>query len=631
MSVIRYRLLGPVEVTVDGDDPPSELLWRKNLALLVYLARSPRRTRSRDHLIGLLWADKPDTSARHSLREAIRILRRSLGEECVLAEHDQVTLADDGAQLDIDEFDALERDGDWGGAAALVAGPFMDGFGVPDASEFEDWLIAQRASWRRRSTQALINAAEEHLRRGRLDGASQSADRALALDPASEPATRCAMRAAVLAEDRAGALALHDRLTHHLEELGTAPDAATTALVARVQRERRWRLSDEVPMDRTVGAELRRAPLVGREDQLQQLVAAFESCTDDAQATACVIAGDPGLGKSRLAEELVSRARLAGGVVTSVRAVEGDLETPLAGLHALARGLVAAPGLAGAPPEALAGLAREVREFADKFGPGGSAPAPVRRAFIDVLRAVCEEQPVVVLVDNAHWLDDDSMHVLQQALRDLTRHPLLLMLTTRDDRMRDAIEDLRSRLGRDLPGTTVTLHPLADEALNELVAWAVPNYTEEERDRLARRVMSDSAGFPLLAVELLHAVALGMDLGAIAGAWPEPLRTLDQSLPGDLPDTISAAIRVGFRRLSKDAQSLLVAAAVLGGPVDAAQLERASGVSADRVPGGLDELEWQRWLTADARGYMFVARIVREAVAQDLVTAGQRQRILEAS
>jgi predicted ATPase len=439
------------------------------------------------------------------------------------------------------------------------------------------------------------------------------------------------MRAAVLAEDRSGALALHDRLAQHLEELGTAPDAATTALVARVQRERRWRLSDEVPMDPAAGAELRRAPLVGREDQLQQLVAAFESCADDAQATACVIAGDPGLGKSRLAEELVSRARLAGGTVTSVRAVEGDLETPMAGLHALARGLVAAPGLAGAQPEALAGLAREVHEFADKFGSGASSPAPVRRAFIDALRAVSEEQPVVLLVDNAHWLDDDSMHVLQQALRDLARHPMLLLLTTRDDRMRDAIEDLRSRLGRDLPGTTVTLHPLADAALNELVAWALPKYTDEERDRLARRVTSDSAGFPLLAVELLHAVALGMDLGAIAGAWPEPLRTLDQSLPGDLPDTISAAIRVGFRRLSKEAQSLLVAAAVLDGPVDAARLERVSGVSAARVPGALDELEWQRWLTADARGYTFVARIVREAVEQDLVTAGQRQRILDAS
>ena len=72
--MITCRTLGPLAVTVDGAEPPAELLWRKHLALLLYLARSPRRSRSREHLIGLLWADKPETAARHSLREAVRVL-----------------------------------------------------------------------------------------------------------------------------------------------------------------------------------------------------------------------------------------------------------------------------------------------------------------------------------------------------------------------------------------------------------------------------------------------------------------------------------------------------------------------------------------------------------------------------
>jgi len=64
---------------------------------------------------------------------------------------------------------------------------------------------------------------------------------------------------------------------------------------------------------------------------------------------------------------------------------------------------------------------------------------------------------------------------------------------------------------------------------------------------------------PLLAVELLRAVALGLDLGTIHEAWPEPLRTLDQTLPGELPDAVVAAIRIGFRRLSPSAQRILAA------------------------------------------------------------------------
>ena len=68
--MILCRTLGPVEVSVDGGPAPSDLLWRKHLALLVYLARSPRHTRSRDHLVGLLWGDRTEAAARHSLSEA---------------------------------------------------------------------------------------------------------------------------------------------------------------------------------------------------------------------------------------------------------------------------------------------------------------------------------------------------------------------------------------------------------------------------------------------------------------------------------------------------------------------------------------------------------------------------------
>jgi hypothetical protein len=128
-------------------------------------------------------------------------------------------------------------------------------------------------------------------------------------------------------------------------------------------------------------------------------------------------------------------------------------------------------------------------------------------------------------------------------------------------------------------------------------------------------------------VELLHAVSLGMDLHGLEGAWPEPMRTLSQTMPGGLPEAVVGAIRVGFRRLSPEAQRVLVAAAVLGDRVPAAVLARASQLEQARADSALDDLEWQRWLWADPRGYGFVARIARDVVARDMVTRGQRQRI----
>jgi predicted ATPase len=101
-------------------------------------------------------------------------------------------------------------------------------------------------------------------------------------------------------------------------------------------------------------------------------------------------------------------------------------------------------------------------------------------------------------------------------------------------------------------------------------------------------------------------------------------------VPGDLPDTISAALRIGYRRLSPDAQQVLAAAAVLGGRVSEPILARVTQLAPTRVQAALDELEWQRWLEADGSGYGFVANIAARVIERDMVTKGQRARILAA-
>ena len=110
---LSVRVLGPARLTVDGAAAPPELLWRKHLALLVYLARSPRKSRTREHLLGLLWSDRTEALARHSLSEALRVLRRVLGDTAVQADVDQVRLATDRVTLDCDRFAAHAERGEW--------------------------------------------------------------------------------------------------------------------------------------------------------------------------------------------------------------------------------------------------------------------------------------------------------------------------------------------------------------------------------------------------------------------------------------------------------------------------------------------------------------------------------------
>ncbi len=237
--MIMCRTLGPAEVTIDGRAAPPELVWRRHLALLVYLARSPRRVRTRDHLIGMLWPDKEESAARHSLREAVRILRRTLGESAVDTTGQQVRLADDAVCLDTDELEARIAADDWTGAAKLVVGEFMEGFSVPDASAFEDWLASERLAWRDRSVHVLVRHGEALLHSGAARSTADAARRALALDPLSEVGLRLQMRSAVLLGDRAAALSALESLEPRLREAtGVGPQQETREIAERIRRGR---------------------------------------------------------------------------------------------------------------------------------------------------------------------------------------------------------------------------------------------------------------------------------------------------------------------------------------------------------------------------------------------------------
>jgi hypothetical protein len=325
--------------------------------------------------------------------------------------------------------------------------------------------------------------------------------------------------------------------------------------------------------------------------------------------------------------------RLEGRSVAAARAVEGDRVEPGSGVLALARGgLLDLPGTTAAPPGALAALAAVLPTWAERFPRAASAePVPLPRALVDVVAAAAAEQPVVLALDDAQWMDPDSALGLGTVLRDLAAAPVTVVLATAPYPPRPELDELRSRIGRDIEGSAIRLRRLDRAALRHLAGQMLPDYDPAALDRVVRRVANDSAGLPLLAVELLRAVALGLDLGTISGAWPAPLHTLDQSLPGELPDAVITAIRIAARRLTPTAQRVLAATAVLGDLATPPVLERALGLSADEVGRALDELEWHRWLTAEPRGYCFVARIVRQVVERDMVTAGQRRRVLEAA
>ena len=621
-ALVTARLLGPPQVLIDGASPPPELLWRKHLALCIALWTAPESRRSRDQLIGLLWSDKTEGAARHSLNEALRVIRRAVGDDAVDSSGDSVCWRAP-VQLDLKQFVALEH-GAPVAAADLITGPFCDGLVVAGAQEFDAWLATERERWQTRSVDVLVRAATAAEDRGDARCALVFAQRATILNGLSELAAQSVIRAHWVGGDRGAAVAAGEAYRRRIErELGLELDERTATLIARVGRERRpSRPPSAVVVER-------RSPLIGRDTVLHHLLDSLRTDASPARPKLLIVSGAAGSGRSRVLEETVSRAVMTGATVVTMRAVDADVNDADAAVLGLASaGLDAAPGVAGAPPSALAAFVARVPSWAERFRSVPVADVgPLRAAFIAVVLATAEERPVMLAVDDADRLHPDELRWFAALLRSLPGRSVALLLTTTTGTGSPAIDELIGQAGRDIAGVAERLGALTQAHLQELVEWALPDWSAEAQDRLARRMLVESAGLPAIAVDVLVAVQHGLPIDGDT-SWPARDRTLDATLPGPLPEPLVASIRVAFRRLSTDAQSLVTVVALLDEPSSADRVGRIAAIEDPaRRDAALDELEWDGWLALDGRGYSFPARAKRRLIGREMLTPGQRRRL----
>lgn len=621
--LIAARLLGSPEITVDGGPAPAELLWRKHLALCLALWGSEERHRSRDQLIGMLWADKEERAARHSLNEGLRVIRRIVGDDAIESDGDGVRWAG-MVDLDLDRFAEMERDNAVS-AAALVVGPYCDGFTVPGAEGFEQWLETERRKWQPRLVDSLVRASSHAADHADPKAALAFADRAARIDPHSDTAARSGVSARWLLGDRSGAIAFGQAFASRIDsDLGLALDARTAEMLKRAAQQQR-------PAPAAPSPVAHRSPLFGREAILARVLRHLRAAVAAPHPTLLVFTGDPGSGRSRLLEEVTARAMLDGVSVARMRALDADSSQAHAVLLGLAvGGLDHAPGLAAAPPGALAALGAYLPQWHERFPAVSQMTGlPLRDAFAAVVRAAADERPVLLAIDDANRLDPESLQDIPVLLRNTPGLPVACIVVL-DRAGTPEADEFRRAAERDFAGLALRIDPLDLDALERLTAWGLPEWPDDARARLARRLFAESAGAPGIAVELLGAVVHGLELREAGVLWPAPDRTMDATLPGPMPDPLVAAIRLAFGRLSPESRQLLVAAALLPEPFAAERAGLAAGLDGGAALDALlDALEWERWLVADGRGYSFAAKAVRRLLAEEMLTPGQRRRLEE--
>jgi predicted ATPase len=281
------------------------------------------------------------------------------------------------------------------------------------------------------------------------------------------------------------------------------------------------------------------------------------------------------------------------------------------------------------PAGALVTLVRESAAWAEAFSLPREAPTPL--ALVDalgaVLRAAAAEQPVLVVLDDADWLDDDTLDAIAPLARALEGTAAGILVALNSGTVRPAVDRLRQHIDRPERGVALALEPLGFGAILEAVGDALPEWPDDARERLSRRLVVESHGLPAVVFTVLDAVQRGLEFPT--DTWPAPDRTYDATLPERLGSSLVAAVRLRYRALPPEAQEVLLLLAVAGTPVDEGWIARATGHDPAAVRGVVDMLEGAHWLVSDDRGYLYRARAVGTLVAGDLTTPGLRRRTAE--
>ena len=234
------RLLG--SAALDGPDGPvaGRAALRQRVALLAVLAVERPRPLSRDKLVALLWPESGTDEARHLLRDSLYILRSALGDDLVLSTGDDLRLNPDRLTCDLWEFEATLARDDPEAAVGVYHGPFLSGFHLSDADEFERWAEGQRSRLTRRYGQALEQLAEQQMRGGDPLQAVEWWSRLAGEDPYNSRIVLRYMQALEAAGDRAGALrhaGAHSELLR--TELDAVPEREVVELAERLRLESR--------------------------------------------------------------------------------------------------------------------------------------------------------------------------------------------------------------------------------------------------------------------------------------------------------------------------------------------------------------------------------------------------------
>ncbi len=627
-STFRIELLGNFQISA-GTGPITTLNTSRLQALLAFLILRRGIPQSRKQLAFLFWPDSSDDQARTNLRTLLHRLRTALpqADKFLTLEQQRVEWqAEAPCTLDVVDFEAalteqvddreevrsaLER------AVRLYKGDLL-----PDC--YDEWILPERE----RLKQLAINALEQLmnlLEANRDYSAAISYGRQLLrLDLLHEPAYLSLMRLYAAQGDRPGALRIyHTYSTILRDELGAEPGPA---IVTSYEQLLSSNETSQIPVP-AAGTE---GTLVGRNPEWARLQAAWQG-TVKGRPRMLILSGEAGIGKTRLAEELLLWARRQGAMTATAPcyAAEGDLA--YAPVVEWLNSETVQPGLARLDKIWLGEIARLLPELLARY-PDLPHPGPLtaswqrRRLFEALALAVLgNERPMLLMIDDLQWCDQDTLEWLHFLLRYKSQARLMVIGTVRAEETQ-AGNSLTLLLDQLRSSNQLTEIELAALTLTESATLAEQLTGRPFPAEALSGLYLETEGNPLFVVEMIRA-------GFPNGVKLEPGNPFESKV-NSLPPGMQAVITHQLNQVALGSREVLRLAAVIGRSFTFKVLERAAEGDQDTLLRGLEDL-WQRQIVREqgAESYYFSHDKLRAVAYSELSRARRRvlhRRVAEA-
>jgi DNA-binding SARP family transcriptional activator len=627
---VEFRILGPLEVAENGH--ALRLGGRKQRALLALMLLHAGEVVARDRLIEELWHGNPPAAAETSLRAYLSRLRAILGAERVQTRTPGYLLALDPHELDAHRFEQLlaaGREALASGQPTLAVKPLRESLALWHGGALVDFQYEPFAQREIARLEELRLAAHEErieaeLALGLHGPLVAEIEALVAENPLRERLRRQLMLALYRSGRQAEALETFQRARRALtEELGLEPSETLKELQRAILAHAP---SLEVaPPDRRSDAI---GPFVGRETEQALLLAGLDDSLSG-RARVILISGEPGIGKSRLAEELTAHARQRGARVLVGRCWEaGGAPAFWPWVQALRSYLrdrdpsELRRHLGEGGPH-LAQILPELSELiTDLPFPPPADPESARFQLFDAtasfLRNASNDQPLVLVLDDLHAADTPSLLLLQFVVATLGESRLLVVAAFRDldPTLKDPLAATLAELSRE-PGTRhLPLTGLGEQG----VATFIKHVAGFDPPTLfVTAVHHQTEGNPLFVGEILRLLAAEGTLGAAA---------TDEQWHVGVPEGVRAVIRRRVRQLSEECKLALALASVLGREFGLDALELASGVSREALLAVLDEAARER-VVAEVPGaparLRFAHTLIREVLYEELAPGRRAQ------